>query len=77
MACCAVLLTFSGSNNDKVFTGQIATIFMIKYSCVLAEVLVQWFGLERSSIQTCLVVKLKSFRGESLQFRMKRKPPSS
>lgn len=61
IACCAVLLTFIGLNNDKkkVFTGQIATIFMIKYSYVLAEVLVQWWGLERSSIQTLWEVKFK------------------
>lgn len=48
IACCAVVQTFSRSNHDKkVFTWPNATILMIKYSCVLAEVLVKCWGLER------------------------------
>lgn len=63
----------------KIVTGQIATIFMIKYSYVLEELLVQWFSQERSSIKILSEVKLKSFRGESFQFiiKKKKKPPSS
>lgn len=48
ITCCAVVQTFSRSNHDKkVFTWPNATVLMIKYSCVLAEVLVKCGGLER------------------------------